>query len=72
MGIGFIVIGITAYVGSYLLRDICCGYTTKNLIGDILLYLSPLLIIIGIIWIIVGIIKRRKTKINNKRQMNKY
>ena len=67
MGIGLIIIGIAAYIGSYLLRDICCGYTIKNLLGDILLYLSPLLIIIGIIWIIVGIIKKKKSNTSNSK-----
>ena len=66
MGVGLIIIGIAAYIGSYLLTDICCEYTYYNLIGDILKYVSLIAIIAGIIWIIVGIVKKRnKSKTQN-------
>jgi hypothetical protein len=65
MGVGLIIIGIAAYIGSYLLTDICCEYTYYNLIGDILKYVSLIAIIAGIIWIIVGIIKKKKSKTSN-------
>lgn len=60
MGEGLLIIGLAALIFSYMLRVPSVGYHLNDLIADILLYLSPVLIVVGIVWIIVKFVKKKK------------